>query len=74
VGSTIPAIAEVIEDGRTGRTVPVGDVDALAEALQSAYDQRATFGPAAREEVLSTYSREASARRLAEVLRSAAGR
>jgi glycosyltransferase involved in cell wall biosynthesis len=72
VGSDIPAIAEVIEDGRTGYVVPVGEPDQLARAIESAGAAQNRLGAAAREAVQRRYSKGSSARRLAEVVRAAA--
>ena len=35
MASNVGGVPEVVEDGRTGVLVPVGDVDALARALTS---------------------------------------
>jgi glycosyltransferase involved in cell wall biosynthesis len=72
VGSSIPAIADVIDDGRTGRTVSVGDVPALASAIVDAGHRRVELGAAARQSVLSTYSREACGAALARLIRGPA--
>lgn len=71
VGSSIPAIADVVEDGRTGLIVGVGDVPALAGAIQRAGERAQELGSAARSSVLEGYSREICGRRLASLIRSA---
>jgi glycosyltransferase involved in cell wall biosynthesis len=73
VGSAIPAIAEVLTDGRDGRLVPVGSPTALAGAIQDAHTRRAELGPAARHTVEKTYSQEVFGRRIAGVVRAATG-
>lgn len=55
VGSDISAIAEVIDNDRTGLLVPVAAPDRLASALQRAAERAALLGPAARAEVLACY-------------------
>jgi glycosyltransferase involved in cell wall biosynthesis len=71
VGSDIPAIAEVIENGRTGMLVPVGDPRRLAEALSESVVRRDELGSAARASILANYDRAVVGPRLAQMLRSA---
>ncbi|HTU84579.1 MAG TPA: glycosyltransferase family 4 protein [Solirubrobacteraceae bacterium] len=71
VGSDIPAIAEVIERGRTGILVPVGDPRRLAEALSEAVARRAELGSAARASIVANYDQAVVGPRLAQMLRSA---
>ena len=71
VGSEIPAIAEVIERGRTGLLVPVGEPGSLAEALAEAVGRRDELGAAARASILANYDQAVVGPRLAEMLRAA---
>ena len=68
VGSDIPAIAEVIEDGRTGLIVTVGDVEGLAAAIEAAGSRLDALGAAARSAIVSEYSRARMGERLAELV------
>jgi alpha-maltose-1-phosphate synthase len=57
VGTDCCAIPEIIEDGRTGRIVPIGDAETLAGALIELLSDPAkaeTMGRAAHAEVLAT--------------------
>lgn len=71
VGTDIPAIAEVIENGRTGLLVPVGNPVRLAKALTEAVALRAKLGSAARDAILANYDQAVVGPRLAEMLRAA---
>jgi glycosyltransferase involved in cell wall biosynthesis len=71
VGSDIPAIAEVVEHGRTGLLVPTGDPARLAEALTEAVAREDELGGAARASILAKYDQAVIGPRLAEMLRSA---
>lgn len=73
VGSDIPAIAEVIERGRTGLLVPVGDPSRLAEALSEAVARRHELGSAARASILANYDQAVVGPRLAQMLLDARG-
>lgn len=72
VASDLPALAELVEDGVTGRLVPADDVDAwaavLGELLEDAA-QRERLGAAGREWALRTRTWHANARRVVEVYR-----
>ena len=71
VGSTADAAAEVIVDGETGRLVPYGDSDALANALAGLLldpGRAAQMGEAARRRVLEHYSYPHFRRDLLEAL------
>jgi glycosyltransferase involved in cell wall biosynthesis len=72
VGSDIPAIAEVLDDGRTGLIVPVGDPAQLAQAVRTAWDRREEIGAAGRAEILRTYDQSVVGPRLRAFLGSAA--
>lgn len=68
VGSDIPAIAEVVEPGRTGLLIPVGAPDRLAEALCEAVARGTELGTAARESILTSYDQAVVGPRLVEML------
>jgi glycosyltransferase involved in cell wall biosynthesis len=68
VGSDIPAIAEVVSNGRDGLLVPVGAPDRLAERIDEAYARRVELGAAARVTIEERYSRTAVAARLATLV------
>lgn len=53
VATSISGAVDVIEDGQTGRLVPPGDSDALAEALRAVILQPGELGQRGRERVLS---------------------
>jgi glycosyltransferase involved in cell wall biosynthesis len=72
VGSEIPAIAEVLEAGRTGLLAPVGAPEQLAAALRAAVTRRHELGAAARESILRTYDQAVVGPRLGDLLHQAA--
>jgi glycosyltransferase involved in cell wall biosynthesis len=72
VGSDIPAITEVLDDGRTGLIVPVGDPAKLARALTTAWERRDEIGAQGRAEVLRTYDQSVVGPLLRTFLGSAA--
>lgn len=68
---------EVIEDGVTGRLVPVGDVDALARGLEEVLgnpELAARWGAAARKRARERFSVEVIMPQLERVLEDAASR
>lgn len=70
VASDLPALAELVEDGRTGLRVPPEDPEALAGALaRLAADpaERARLGAAGREWALATRTWAGNARRYREL-------
>jgi glycosyltransferase involved in cell wall biosynthesis len=70
VASAIPGVAEVVEDGSTGLTVPVGDVPALARAVVGLLDDpelRARMGAAARQRAERCFSARVWSRRLGDL-------
>jgi glycosyltransferase involved in cell wall biosynthesis len=76
VASDAPGLRDSVVDGRTGRLVPHGDVDALAAALAELLDDRAArarLGAAARQHALG-FSWDTAAERILGELRRAAGR
>jgi glycogen(starch) synthase len=75
VASDVGGIAELIDHGRTGVLVPVGDADALAEAIPDiARDasRAAAIGKAARAEFERHFDIVIAAERLEHILRSVA--
>ena len=71
VGTSIPAIAEVIEDGVSGRLVPLADPSALAAAIAEVAGDRPRYSAAARERVERSFSLDRLGRDLHAVLRGA---
>ena len=77
IGTRIHGITDAIEEGRTGRLVPVGDVDALTEALTQCCEQpgeRRRFGAAAQKRVTSLFEQKIVVDRYVEYFRSLCGR
>jgi glycosyltransferase involved in cell wall biosynthesis len=75
VASDVPALREVLRDGRLGRLVPVDDPQRLAEAIVSTLDEaevRAAVVRAGREEFDREYGLDAVTARMASWLRAAA--
>jgi glycosyltransferase involved in cell wall biosynthesis len=73
VGSDVPGIRDVIDDGRTGLLVPAADVDALYAALSRLAgdpELRATLGAAGRETALARFDERDAALRIASVYRT----
>jgi glycosyltransferase involved in cell wall biosynthesis len=67
VGSNLEPFREHVDEGATGRLVPVGDLDALEttlETLLDAEDEAGRLGEAARRKAESEYSPPAAARTL----------
>ncbi|MCA9553491.1 MAG: glycosyltransferase [Myxococcales bacterium] len=61
VGSAVGGLLDLIEEGVTGHLVPVGDVPALAHALETLLDapeRRVRFGGAGRQRVETLFSVE----------------
>lgn len=70
------AVSELIEDGRTGRLVPFGDVEGVVSALADLSRDRNALrhmGAAARERALRLYAPDAYARALREAYRGILG-
>jgi len=70
VASDNPAIAEIVEDGRTGLLAAPGDVRGLAAALVSSCrdpNRAATLGAAARAHVMAHYDVDVVVRRLEQL-------
>ena len=72
VASDLDAIREVVDDGVNGLLVPPADPPALAEAVASLLDDRTraeTIGRAARRRFETSFTVEASARRMIDLYR-----
>lgn len=64
VGTKIPGIIDLIEDGKTGYLIPSTEAQDIADALKRAHtERRPELGQAARELIVSQYSLEAYTRR-----------
>ena len=75
VGTEVDAVPDIVEHGRTGLLVPPGNAAALARALGALLvdrDRAREMGARGRERVLAHFTWGRVARRLAQVLRSAA--
>lgn len=72
VGSRVGGVAELVEDGVTGRIVPPGEPAAIAAAVESllaAPEQAAQMGRRGRERVLAEFTWERKRERTASVYR-----
>jgi glycosyltransferase involved in cell wall biosynthesis len=61
IATDVPGCREVVIDGKTGLLVPLGDVDALASAMEKLAADRdlvAQMGAAAREDVVARFDTE----------------
>lgn len=67
VGTTIPGLQELVESGRTGLLVPVGNVDALAGAIETLLGD-AALSSAVAERARTVLERDYSPQRLATEL------
>ena len=67
VATRVGGLAEVVEDGVTGRLVPPGDPEALAQAVVEVLDKRDQMGAAGRERARRWHA-DGYARRVAELL------
>jgi glycosyltransferase involved in cell wall biosynthesis len=72
VASRIRAFESIVDDGETGLLYPVGDVPALATAIQAAWQARESLGGKAVESVGLRFDSVKLYRRLAHTLREAA--
>ncbi|HEX8324149.1 MAG TPA: glycosyltransferase family 4 protein [Tepidisphaeraceae bacterium] len=73
VATRIRAFEPLIEDGVSGRLVPVGEPAALAAAIEDAWQRRDTMGRAAVDTVRTRYDAQTLYRRLARSMRASAG-
>lgn len=74
VSTTIPGVAEIVEDGVNGTLVPPRDADALAKAIEELLDDpqlRAEYGAAGRLKAEREYDDREVARRYVEEYRRA---
>lgn len=69
IASRVGGLAETVQDGRTGRLVPPGDVAALAGAMAELlrHGHRERISPAARERVVRQYTFSRTAEQVAGV-------
>ena len=72
VATRIRSFESMIDDGTTGLLTPVGDVPALAAAIDRAWAARDTLGPAAAAAVAREFDTGKLYRQLADRLRAAA--
>lgn len=70
VVSDIRAFKDVIHHQRTGLVAPVGDVEAIAAAIEAAWDSRQSIGLGARAVATERYSETVMANRLASLFRT----
>jgi len=73
IGSDGVSINELVEDGRNGRCVPIGDAAALAQAMREAWNGRGVFSDQARPLPLSQTLREMDPDLSADALMRCAG-
>ena len=73
VGSRIRCFESLINPGVSGMLFPVGDVPALAHAIETAWAKRDTLGPAAMRAVKDDFDSKKLYRRLADSMRASAG-
>jgi glycosyltransferase involved in cell wall biosynthesis len=71
VGTDIPPIAEVVEDGVSGRLVPLGDPDRLAEAIDAVGAQSERYSVAGRESIVRRFGAERMGIELERVIAAA---
>ena len=69
VASRIRTFESLITDGVNGRLFPVGDISQLASAIQAAWTNRATLGPAATASVVEKFNSTVLYRQLAQSIR-----
>jgi glycosyltransferase involved in cell wall biosynthesis len=76
VASNIGSLPEVIEDGKCGRIVPLGDTTALASAFIDLLSDPALcrrYGEAARERARASYSSPVVSKKIGDAIRAALG-
>ncbi len=77
VVSDIPANRQLVEDGQEGFRVPVGNADAIADAilrLLGDVELSARMGEAARQKIVGNYSTDQIADRYEAIIQSVNGR
>lgn len=75
ITTTVGGLSDVVEDGRSGFVIPVGDSAALSDRLRSLINSpvlRAQMGQAARERAERLFNAQANAARIISHLRAAA--
>jgi glycosyltransferase involved in cell wall biosynthesis len=73
VGSAVPGIRELVDDGRNGLLAPEGDAAALADALQALLTdtpRAAALADTARADALARYSLQRMTAEYESMLRS----
>lgn len=73
VATNIGALPEIVEDGVSGRIIPPGDVNALAETLISLISDPALlrrYGAAGQQSARARFSQDIVTRRLGDAIRS----
>jgi glycosyltransferase involved in cell wall biosynthesis len=73
VASRIRSFESLITDGVNGKLFPVGDVPALAQAIEIAWNQRETLGPVAVASVSEQFNSKRLYRQLAQSMRAISG-
>ena len=73
VASRIRSFESLITDGVNGKLFPVGDVPALAKAIEVAWTQRETLGRVAVASVSEQFNSKNLYRQLAQSMRTIAG-
>lgn len=73
VASRIRSFESLITDGVNGRLFPVGDVPALARAIEAAWNQRESLGSVAAASVTEQFDSRNLYRQLAQSMRAIAG-
>jgi glycosyltransferase involved in cell wall biosynthesis len=77
VVTPVGGIADLVEEGKTGFFVPVGDVDALAAAIRSLADnpqRRRQMGECARRFIEQNYDASVNVRKILELMKSVVDR
>jgi len=77
IATAVQAVPEIVEDGRTGLLIPVGDRRALAAAMRQVVEDpafRLRTGHAARDRARARWAPDRTASAMAEVFTAAAGR
>jgi glycosyltransferase involved in cell wall biosynthesis len=74
VACPVEGIVDIVADGITGRLVREATPESIAQAVSTAYRDRARLGPAARQRCLERYSLDAVAARWEVLLRAVSRR
>ncbi|GAB5496869.1 MAG: glycosyltransferase family 4 protein [Phycisphaerales bacterium] len=76
VSGDLPAIRELIEEGKSGRLVPGGDAKALADVLEELLtdsEARASLGAGGRDRVIEEFSLDVNSDRIIDAFRALQG-